>query len=66
MTGLEKEVLAKEKKQLRAFIGCLREENNALGNKLAEMIPLVSNIRAHQLGIELMLKELEAKLRSTA
>jgi len=62
VTEAEKEVLAKEKKQLQAFIDCLRIENDAIGKKLAEMIPLVSSIRANQLGIELMLKELETKL----
>jgi len=62
VTEAEKEVLAKEKKQLQAFIDCLRDENDAIGVKLAEMIPLIGNIRASQLGIDLMLSELEAKL----
>lgn len=62
MTGKEKAVVAKEKKQLRVFIACLRTENDAIGVKLAKMIPLIGNIRASQLGIDLILRELEAKL----
>lgn len=63
MTGKEKAVVAKEKKQLQAFITCLRTENDAIGVKLSKMIPLIGSIRESQLGIDLILRELEAKLK---
>ena len=52
----------KEKKQLQAYIDCLRGKNDAIGVKLAGMIPLVASIRESQLGIDLILRELEKKL----
>ncbi len=63
MTPQEKATLVKEKKQLQAFIGCLRTENDALGAKLSKMIPLIGNIRESQLGIDLILRKLAAKLK---
>lgn len=63
MIEKEKAIVDKEKKQLRAFIDCLRTENNAIGKELAKMIKLVANTRTSQLGIDLMLTELEAKLK---
>lgn len=62
MTEKEKAIVAKEKKQLQAFIDCLREENNAIGKRLASMIATIGSARASQLGIDLMLTELEKKL----
>lgn len=63
MAQKEKTVITKKPKQLQAFIDCLRDESNTIGNELAKMIPLISNLRASQLGIDLMLTELEAKLK---
>ena len=63
MTPKEEAIVDKEKKQLRAFIACLRTESNAIGKELSKMIQLVSNVRARQLGINLMLTELETKLK---
>lgn len=63
MTPQEKAIIVKEKKQLQAFINCLRTENDALGVKLSEIIPLIGSIRESQLGIDSILRELEAKLK---
>lgn len=63
MTENEKAIVDKEKKQLQAFIDSLRSESNAIGSELAKMIKLVANVRASQLGIDMMLTELEKKLK---
>lgn len=63
MTKKEEAIINKEKKQLKAFIDCLRTESDAIGVKLAEMIKLIAGIRESQLGIDLLIRELEAKLK---
>jgi len=63
MTEKEKAVVDKEKKQFQALIDSLRTENNAIGHELAKMIKLVANTRASQLGIDMMLTDLEEKLK---
>ena len=63
MTEKEQAIINKEKKQLKAFIDCLRTESDAIGVKLAQMVKLVAGIRESQLGIDLILRELEAKLK---
>lgn len=62
MTPKEKGIIDKERKQIRAFIACMREENNAISKGLASMIRIVGAVRASQLGIDLMITELERKL----
>jgi len=63
MTEKEKAIIDKEKKQLQALIDSLRTENNAIGHELSKMIKLVANVRASQLGIDMMLTDLEKKLK---
>jgi len=57
----KKEILTKEQKQFRAFIDSLQTENNAIGHELSKMIKLVANVRASQLGIDMMLTDLREK-----
>lgn len=63
MTPKEKDTIAREKKQLQGFIDCIRTENEAIGKRLASMISLVGSLRASQLGIGLILTDLEKKLK---
>ncbi|GAI60276.1 unnamed protein product, partial [marine sediment metagenome] len=51
-----------ERKQIKAFLAAVREENNAIGKRLACILPIVASIRASQLGIDLMITELDEKL----
>ncbi|GAH92739.1 unnamed protein product [marine sediment metagenome] len=62
MTPEEKHILDRERKQIKAFLAAVREENNAIGKRLACILPIVASIRASQLGIDLMITELEEKL----
>lgn len=62
MTPKEERIIDKERKQIRAFLATIRTENNAIGEGLAGIIRTVGAIRASQLGIDLMITELEAKL----
>ena len=62
MTEKEQAIINKEKKQLKAFIGCLRTESDAIGKQLSSMISIIASVRANQLGINVILTELEKKL----
>ena len=63
MTPKEKDILDKERKQLKAFLEAIRTENNAIANRLASIIAIVKSTRASQLGIDIMLTELEEKIK---
>lgn len=62
MTNQEKEILAKERKKIKGFIQAIRTENNAIGKRLASVIAIVGSLRTSQLGINVILEELEKKL----
>ncbi|GAI91317.1 unnamed protein product [marine sediment metagenome] len=64
MTPKEKSIIDKERKQIRAFLAAVREENSAIGKRLASMVSLIGTTRASQLGIDLMITDLEEKLGS--
>ena len=51
-----------EIKQIKGFIDCVRTENNTLTKELASVISLIGSARTSQLGIEVILSELEKKL----
>ena len=54
--------LSKKEKQILGFIQTLITENKALANQLASLVSLLGNMRANQLGTDLILSELEKKL----
>lgn len=62
MTPKEKVILKQERKQIKATLESIRVENSATGKQLASMVSLLASIRASQLGIDLMITELEEKL----
>ncbi|GAI96205.1 unnamed protein product [marine sediment metagenome] len=62
MTPTEKSIIDKERKQVKAFLAAIRTENNAIAKRLASIIVIVGSTRASQLGIDLMITELEEKL----
>lgn len=62
MTPEEKVILKQERKQIKATLASIRVENTAIGKQLASMICLISSARASQLGIDVMITELEARL----
>ncbi|MBA7472804.1 hypothetical protein ES707_08136 [subsurface metagenome] len=51
-----------EKKQIKACLAKIRTENNAIAKRLASIISLVGSARASQVGIDVMLTDLEEKL----
>jgi len=63
MSPEEKRIIAKERKQIRAFLAAIRTENNAIAKRLACILPIVASIRASQLGIDLILTDLEEKIK---
>ena len=62
MSPKEKSIIDKERKQIKAALSIIRTENKATGEGLARIIRLIGSMRAHQLGIELMITDLEKKL----
>lgn len=62
MTPKDKDTMKREKKQLRGFLAAIRTENTAIGKQLASVTAIVGAMRASQLGIELIISELEEKL----
>lgn len=62
MTPKEESIIKQERKQIRAFLSGIRTENNAVGKRLASVISIVGSMRASQLGIDLIITELEEKL----
>ncbi len=63
MTPEEKSIIDKERKQVRAFLATIRTENNAIAKRLASIIAIVKSTRASQLGIDVMLTDLEENIK---
>jgi len=63
MTKQEKTKIAKERRQVRAFLATIRTENNAIGKRLAGMIVIFKSIRATHLEIDFMLTQFEKKVK---
>jgi len=63
MSPEEKFILAKEKKQIRAFLQNIREANERIETQLVSMISLLSNIRKNYLEIKILVDQFEEKLR---
>ncbi|MBA7701177.1 hypothetical protein ES703_109910 [subsurface metagenome] len=59
----EKNILSNERKQIRAFLAAIRTENNAVANRLASIIAIVKSTRASQLGIDVMITDLEENMK---
>jgi len=53
----------RERKQIKATLASIRVENTAIGKQLASMVSLISSARASQLGIDLMITDLEEKIK---
>lgn len=54
--------LSKKEKQILGFVQSIKTENKALANQLASLMSLLGNMRANQLGTDLILSELKKKL----
>lgn len=63
MTDQEKHTISAEKKKVLAYIAKIRTENERIGNQLASLIVLIGKIRVGHSGINLILDELEVKLK---
>lgn len=63
MNSQEQDIIKQEKEQIRAFLAAIRTENKAIGNRLASIITIVGSARASQLGIDVMLTDLEEKIK---
>ncbi|MQY69758.1 MAG: hypothetical protein GH145_02705 [Firmicutes bacterium] len=50
-------------KQIKGFLSEIRTQNNAIGKRLASIIAIVSSMRASQLGIDVMLTDLEENMK---
>ncbi len=59
----ERSKMKEEQKQIRAFLAAVRTENNAIAKRLASIIAIVKSMRASQLGIDVMISDLEEKLK---
>ncbi|MBA7537455.1 hypothetical protein ES705_29722 [subsurface metagenome] len=59
----ERSKMKQEQKQIKATLESIRVNNNAIGKRLASMIAIVKSTRARQLGIDLMLTDLEENIR---
>lgn len=63
MTSKEQDILKQKKKQIKAILATMRTENNSIANRLASIVAIVGSTRASQVGIDVMISELEAKLK---
>jgi len=55
--------LLQERKQIKSSLEAIRTENNAIANRLASIIVIVGSTRASQVGIDVMLTDLEEKIK---
>jgi len=62
MTPKQKSIIAKERRQVRAFLSAIRTESNTISQQLAEIIGNIGKLREAQLAIELVLTRFEKKL----
>lgn len=63
MTDQEKDVLHNERKQIKGLLEAIRTENNVIRKHLTSMISFIETTRASQLGIDIMISDLEEKLK---
>ena len=63
MTSQEKSIVAKEKKQIKAFLSALRQQNTAIGQELAGLVEKIAKMREAQLGTELLIGEFEKRIK---
>lgn len=63
MNSQEKNILKQEKKQIKACLAAIRTENNAIAKRLASIIVIVGSTRASQVGIDVMITDLEEKIK---
>lgn len=63
MTSHEKSILAKEKKQIKAFLSALRQQNTAIGQELVGLVEKIAKMREAQLGTELLIGEFEKRIK---
>jgi len=61
-TPKEKSIIDKERKQVKAFLTAIRQENEAIGENLASMVSLIASLRKNYLGIKLTLDVFEERL----
>ena len=59
----ERSKMKQEQKQIKAFLEAVRTENNAIAKRLASIIAIVKSMRAGQLGIDIMLTDLEENIK---
>ncbi|MBA7500357.1 MAG: hypothetical protein GH144_01240 [Clostridia bacterium] len=52
-----------EREQIKAFLSEIRTQNNAIGKRLASITAIVKSMRASQLGIDVMLTDLEEEIK---
>lgn len=62
LNSQDKSILKREKKQILGFLAAIRTEANEIEKKLASMIVTIGAARASQLGISMIISELEEKL----
>lgn len=62
MNSQEKNIIKKEKEQIRAFLEAIKRENNTIGNRMASIEIIAESTKASQVRVCLMLAEFEAKL----
>lgn len=52
-----------DREQIKAFLSEIRSQNNAIGKGLARIIVIIGSMRASQLGIDVMITDLEEKIK---
>ena len=62
MTDQEKRIIKEEKGKILGFLAAIREENEALGEKLASMVSLIASLRKNYLGIKITIDTFEEKI----
>jgi len=55
--------MREEQKQIKALLKAIRTENNAIAKRLASIIVIVGSTRASQVGIDVMISDLQEKIK---
>lgn len=55
--------IEQEREQIKGFLSEIGSQNNAIGKHLASLISLIGSVRASQLGIDIMLTDLEENIK---
>ena len=55
--------IEQEREEIKGFLSEIRSQNNDIGKDLASLISLIGSARASQLGIDVMLTDLEEKIK---